>query len=324
MKLTHKILKIFSSVSKKIFRYKRKSLPREVNVDIVAASISNLLLSDKPVMIAKFGATELLCMINYLGVKQGRPNLIKYVLGQELDWWWRDSSLLQMEQWSGFFPPTIVNVEQFCELMIQDIKEIDILASWLPNEVYFKNELQHADLIQGLFLDPFWSKNPWTQSLAGKKVLVVHPFASDINKQYLIREKLFENPLILPQFNLITIKAVQSIGGESEFETWFDAFNYMKAEINKHDYDICLIGCGAYGLPLAAHVKRMGKKAVHIGGSLQLLFGIKGKRWENPLYGSVELGVSNKYPNLMNKYWVRPGKQDTPKSASNVEGACYW
>lgn len=49
----------------------------------------------------------------------------------------------------------------------------------------------------------------------------------------------------------------------------------MKDEIDKRDYDIALIGCGAYGFPLAAHIKRSGKKAVHLGGALQLLFGIK-------------------------------------------------
>ena len=56
----------------------------------------------------------------------------------------------------------------------------------------------------------------------------------------------------------------------------------MKAQIDKEDFDICLIGAGAYGFPLAAYVKRKGKKAVHLGGALQLLFGIKGSRWEDP------------------------------------------
>ena len=41
------------------------------------------------------------------------------------------------------------------------------------------------------------------------------------------------------------------------------------------NFDIALIGCGAYGFPLAAFVKGIGKKAVHIGGPLQLFFGIK-------------------------------------------------
>ena len=29
-----------------------------------------------------------------------------------------------------------------------------------------------------------------------------------------------------------------------------------------------LIGCGAYGLPLAVAVNKMGKQAIHIGGPL--------------------------------------------------------
>ncbi|MGG6498696.1 UNVERIFIED_CONTAM: hypothetical protein NY603_37795, partial [Bacteroidetes bacterium 56_B9] len=79
---------------------------------------------------------------------------------------------------------------------------------------------------------------------------------------------------ILPAFDLQTIKAVQTIGNyiDSRFNTWFDALEFMKNEIDKREYDICLLGCGAYGLPLAAHIKRTGKKAIHMGGSLQLLF----------------------------------------------------
>ena len=68
-------------------------------------------------------------------------------------------------------------------------------------------------------------------------------------------------------------------GGQcSQFNTWFDALDYMKSEIDKYDYDVCLIGCGAYGFPLATHVKHNGKQAIHLGGTLQLLFGIKGNR----------------------------------------------
>ena len=58
----------------------------------------------------------------------------------------------------------------------------------------------------------------------------------------------------------------------------------MVKEIEKKDFDIALIGAGAYGMPLAYKIKKMGKKAIHIGGSLQCLFGIKGSRWEAPVY----------------------------------------
>jgi hypothetical protein len=161
--------------------------------------------------------------------------------------------------------------------------------------------------------------------LEGKKVLVVHPFANDISEQYKKRELLFKNNL-LPNFHLTTIKAVQSIANEeTEFRDWFEALEFMKAKIDKVDYDICLIGCGAYGFPLAAHVKRMGKKGFHYGGALQLLFGIRGKRWDDPNYGVKEWGIPvGFYADLMNEHWIRPSNIDVPKNATVVEGACYW
>jgi hypothetical protein len=168
-------------------------------------------------------------------------------------------------------------------------------------------------------LNPYFSKIPWTKALKGKKVLVVHPFANTIERQYQKRQLLFKDDL-LPQFQLSTVKAVQSIAGiQTEFADWFEALDYMKSEIDKHDYDICLIGCGAYGFPLAAHVKRRGKKSVHLGGSLQLLFGIRGKRWENENYNN-----QYNYARLMNEHWVKPSDEETPQSAVKVEGACYW
>ena len=83
--------------------------------------------------------------------------------------------------------------------------------------------------------------------------------------------------------------------------------------------------CRRVWVSLAAHVKRTGKKAVHLGGALQLLFGIKGKRWEDPNYGVKEWGISYaSYTNLINEYWVRPGNHLKTKNADQVEGACYW
>ena len=299
-------------------------LDREFDRNIISQNIIDLLNSERPAMIARYGATELSTIINGIGVKHGRPNLWRYIKGQELDWWWKKPVLNQIEQWSGFFPASVENVERFCEMMIADSKQVDLLASWLNSEIYLKEELKNASFFQGLFLDPFWSEVPWTKALTGKKVLVIHPFESDIVTQYQKRQLLFIDKNVLPQFELITIKAVQSLGGISDFTTWFDALDYMKNQIDKVDFDICLIGAGAYGFPIAAHVKRSGKKAVHVGGSLQLLFGIKGKRWESPSYGSNELGSKGNYSRLMNEHWVYPSDENKPINANNVEGACYW
>lgn len=126
------------------------------------------------------------------------------------------------------------------------------------------------------------------------------------------RTRLFSRPDFIPEFkSLATVKAVQTIAGNSAgFPSWFDALEQMEREISLVDFDIALIGCGAYGLPLAAYVKKIGKQAIHVGGVLQLYFGIKGKRWND--WG------------LYNDYWVSPDAKDIPNNADKVENGCYW
>lgn len=308
--------------------YQLPLLQREEDPDKASEMIYNLLMADKPCMIARFGAFELATLVNYLGVKDSNHSIIKFIKGEQPEWWWNERLIKYMNTNAGFFPPTHQAITQFCDLMMQDMKELNLLGCWVKNEAYFTKGLEHTQRVHLRLLEPFWADKPWTRCLKNKKIIVVHPFAKDILSQYTNnRTLLFSNPDTLPEFaSLRTVKAVQSLGGENNgFKDWFDALKWMEDEIDKEDYDICLIGCGAYGFPLAAHVKRQGKKAVHLGGALQLLFGIRGKRWENPSYGVREWGIPyGSYSSLMNKYWVRPGEGGRPKNANQVEGGCYW
>lgn len=210
--------------------------------------------------------------------------------------------------------------------MLDDMKYVDLLGSWIPSEG-FVNEYMSPKCQRGWLthLDPYWASQPWTRALKGKRVLVVHPFMETIVQQYEKRAQLFDNPDTLPEFSsLRVIKAVQSIGGESNgFKDWFEALDWMKAEMDKEEYDVALIGCGAYGFPLAAHAKRTGHKAVHLGGSLQLLFRIKGKRWEDPKYGFRTAGEGGYRRLLSHEGWVYPLALNKPKTANSVEGGCY-
>ena len=287
--------------------------------DSVATIIHDLLQRDKPCMIGRFGSTELSCMINYAGTKNHKNKYFSYIAGKTPQWWWQQSKIDQMQLWSGFFPATVEKVEQFCSLMLSDISMVDLLGFFREEENYFDYLLGKHEKVDFELLNPYFSKIPWTRALEGKKVLVIHPFAQTIRSQYKKRELLFANNL-LPAFELQTIQAVQTIAGiKTEFADWFEALNFMKRQIDETDYDICLIGCGAYGFPLAAHVKRQGKKAFHLGGSLQLLFGIRGKRWENENYNPTY-----NFAKLINEHWVKPGDVERPQGAEKVEDACYW
>lgn len=291
----------------------------ENNPEKVSQIIQEALTSAQPCMIARIGANEMSCLANFVGVTQHKNKFLDYIKGVSQPWWWEPNILKPMQQGAGFFPINNAKLEQFCTMMLRDIPLVDVLGAWLVNSHLFEQALSNSQKVNFELLNPYFSKTPWTKALAGKKVLVVHPFARTIEQQYKKRELLFKDNL-LPQFELMTVQAVQSIAGNATaYADWFEALEAMKAEIDKHDYDICLIGCGAYGFPLAAHVKRMGKKGFHLGGSLQLLFGISGKRWANPNYSS-----QFNYAELMNEHWVNPADEEKPAGAIKVEGACYW
>lgn len=325
MEIFHSFLKLLRKLFNK-HKDHHVSLGQTMSAEETSCEIEKLLSSEKGVMIARYGSTELCAIRNYLGVKAGR-NIMDYIKGKTGEWWWNPAILNQMQRWSGFYPATESNIARFSELMMADSRELDLLGSWCSNESQMRPYIGNAKITLLRYLEPFWTSSPWTKVLKGKKVLVVHPFAKSILSQYDRRDKLFDNPDTLPEFeSLRVIQAVQSLGkGDSRFKDWFEALEWMKGEINKEDYDVCLIGCGAYGFPLAAHVKRQGKKAIHLGGALQLLFGIRGRRWDDPEYGVREWGIpKGQYSNLVNEYWVRPSNDETPSSSSDVEGKCYW
>ena len=320
-------LKALRKIYGKLFATKSSTYDRGItDPDKASELIYNLLASGKPCMIARYGAFELASVVNCLGVKNAQHSCLKYISGKSPQWWWNKRLMKFMQSNAGFFPSTEENLMKFGEMMVEDSKQLDILGSWLPDEktmiTSFNLNLTKVTL---LALEPYWSKNPWSRILEGKKVLVIHPFASLIEQQYKEkREILFDDKQVLPKFDLKTIKAVQSLGGDCEYSDWFEALDSMKKQMDATDYDIVLLGCGAYGFPLAAHAKRMGKQAVHLGGALQLLFGIRGKRWDDPNYGIQEFGKQNTYKTLFNDSWVYPSASYIPSNAKQVEGGCYW
>ena len=235
--------------------------PRAEGVEVDTKRIMDYIIGDKPCMISRFGSTEL----QTLWYSRFYPFSLPL----------KKRTYYNIQNASGFFPVTHNNLKRFYQEYKKDVKEMDLLVSWRVEELFFRDWIGKKQMMRKTTMDSFYSQEkPWTAALYGKRVLVVHPFAETIEKQYTENMKrLFENPHILPEFaSLQTVKAVQSIAGEPvDYKDWFEALEYMKEEISKKDFDIALIGCGAYGMPLAAHVKRMGRKSVHMGGGNSVL-----------------------------------------------------
>jgi len=274
--------------------------------------------SEKPAMVCRIGNVEMNCLLHYQSIHQQKGTLQKalnYIQGRTLPFWWDDGIKHYMSNNAGFINPTDAALDRFCERMLDDMSYLDILGSWLKGEAYFDQYMPQAKKVKISMLAPWNYKDPWTEVLRDKKVLIVHPYEKSVKAQFAKRELLFKDDRMLPPFKLETVQAVQSIAGNpTGFNDWFDALYYMEDEISKKDFDIAILGCGAYGFPLAAFVKRLGKKALNLGGATQILFGIKGKRWRDHHVESA----------MFNEYWSDPLPEEIPSKFKSIEGGAYW
>lgn len=268
-------------------------------------NIAKMIKRDSAFFIGRFGASELFCASSF-----------EFSIHR-----FEEKSMTQLCEWSGFFPNRIEYGVKFNECLINSAKEVDMLAVWgLRFEEYYINQyMKHSlKLINLLDLEPWrCPDNPWSAALKNKKVLVIHPFEETIISQYRRREKIFPGTEILPKFELRTLKAVQTLAGEKDlrFNDWFEALEWMYVQALKIDFDVAIIGCGAYGFALAAKIKSVGKQAIHLGGATQILFGIKGKRWD-------EIKTYEYVRKFYNDYWVYP--KEKISKMEKVEGGCYW
>lgn len=217
---------------------------------------------------------------------------------------------------TGITPSDDLNLDFFVSNAVESLKNVDILGHWSQDDnILYANFATKASLSELRFLEPFYFQEPWSESLKGKNVLVVHPFEESIKKQFSNKDLLFENKKILPDFNLLTVKAAQTNGGGLiDSKSFIESYYEMTNKISKLDFDVALIGCGAYGILLSNFVKKMNKQAIHIGGGLQILFGIKGRRWD----------VHEEISSFYNDYWSRPLDSEKTLNIEVVEGGTYW
>lgn len=304
------------SFTKDIKHYSGRKI---LSADKTNKYIFNMVKGKRPFMVCRFGATEMNAINSYLEFEHF-PHKDT-----------RKQCVEKLCKTAGFFPNNIEKGRQFVDLMLKSCQFIDLCGIWnLYMEDYvLKTFASEAGLTLLGHLEP-WNLDdkdikPWTSALKGKKVLVIHPFAETISHQYnnyrtKIFERKFEADDILPKFELITLKAVQTINFNTEsvkYKDWFEALDSMIKQCESIDFDIAIIGCGAYGFPLAAAIKQLGKGAVHLGGATQLLFGIMGKRWETEGYKEI-------FDQIKNEYWTRPMPSETPENANEIENGCYW
>ena len=210
--------------------------------------------------------------------------------------------------------------EFFFDEYMKGIREADINACWVcidprysqAQDVILNTLSPDSIRVRHRAIEPFYFENPWSHALMDKKVLVINPFTESIKNQYSKLKNIWGHKKIMPQFELLTLKSKFLF--EPNSPSWKETLNDMKSEISNMDFDVALLGCSFYGLPLVSYIKTLGKSAIYIGGALQLLFGIKGSRWD------VHEDISKMY----NEHWVRPMASEIPSNYVGLDGGAYW
>ena len=100
-----------------------------------------------------------------------------------------------------------------------------------------------------------------------------------------------------------------------ENKDWVGHFEDFKKRVDGQEFDIALVSCGGDGMPSCDYIySSMNKSCMYLGGPLQLLFGIMGKRWLN----------HETLKEYTNEYWTRPLEEDRPATHHLCEHGHYW
>ena len=183
---------------------------------------------------------------------------------------------------------------------------------------YIEGECPNIQTINARALEPYYflKKEHWLKSLKGKKVLIISPFIESMKKQ---EQKGFHNIMDSSWFEDIELSYIippLTLAGNHQNKDWSEHYKEFLKRLNEHkEFDVALVSCGGYGMPVCNYIySEMKKSVIYIGGALQLFFGILGKRW-----------MTNKpVLQLVNDNWIRPSKTEKPANFTNVEKGCYW
>lgn len=277
-------------------------------VDIVAA-----LRGDAPVFISRIGGSDTRALVDLRRVRAlGPQHLERHILRY----------LPVVAAHNGFyaFEDTDEAYLRFCDDLLDKYRQsrfftlsnAHLLSIYFSDEIIgkknykenFPNKQEYIELLSELtaqrpeikcypygFVEKLTAR-PHTlfralaETLPGKRVLVVSPFSESIQQNFSNREHFFKN-FDYPDFSVDFVNVPITYSGlPREFyphASWFETRDDLIAQIAAKEFDVALLSCGTYAMGIGTHIEeKLMRKAVYVGGVLQLFFGITGRRYDRP------------------------------------------
>jgi hypothetical protein len=235
-----------------------------------------------------------------------------------------------LERNAGIYPLSQHSIfYRWKEQSIKATKSADILAAgwYAPLKDLEASEFEKwnvtATRIPLRSLEPYYVEPPnqWIKYLSGQRVAVVSSFTKTAQSQVARLDAIWGSTLDWPaniDWCWIQTGHPRSVAkGTNEWpphiHSWLQAAEYVVSEVMATGARFALIGCGGLSMPIAKMLKDRGIISIVLGGAIQVLFGIKGQRWQTHVLSR-----------FWNDSWVWPSDDETPGGASTIEGGCYW
>jgi hypothetical protein len=229
---------------------------------------------------------------------------------------------------AGVFPTDATFLRRFSRSYVEDFRELDAIGLF-GDAVGIELDIMRSHRPAGAPMN-FVDQEPdrsspandaacWLRHLRSRRVLLVCPFA-DLLRDRADRET-FEavwaktGKRWFEPADVASVELPYGYAAETweRYETAFELFDETRKRVDLHEFDVALIAAGGLGVPLAVHVKRAGRVGISLGGHLQVLFGVLGRRW---------LERSEWRRRYINESWVPMPARYVPDLTATGEN--YW
>ena len=276
--------------------------------------------STDPLFFGRIGGSDYEAIIEYFSNKK--------VFDDEN---WFASQYFKIKRFNGYFDyaGSKENFRKYLDTMIEFyklsdhasycnenlVKQFDSLNFTETNTTFLPYILDGKTVIDYNFIQQI---TPFMQSFKswgeGKTILIISPLSKSLEHQFSRKDNLYTN-YKFPNCELKTYntKITYSNGDDTKedlrltTDNWHEECILMADEISKIDFDIALLSCASYSMYLGNFIKnKLNKKAIYIGGCLNVMFNIYGGRfgagtaWEN-IYKDAGLNLKYQIDPLENQ-----------------------
>jgi hypothetical protein len=271
-------------------------------------SYAQLLRDGRPFAAGKIGTAEILGLDYFDRFFQG---------GLGITSWVRPATRLANN--AGFFPVELDAYRGWNREMRASIAHLDFVCLWQTDPFLrlYESEFVSKNAEKAQRIPMGWLGKSILHEIADFRCLVISPFIKTMQMQ-LPRMRQIHDPE--NQTNTNWEKLASNIRflrcplqwhlEPSPYRSWAEGLEILSGKVAQEQFDVAVIGAGAWSLPLAAQIKKSGRSAIHTGGETQLFFGIKGQRWN--------------HIDFYNSAWVSVLPEETPELRAKIDDACYW